>query len=59
MIRWSRCYLLSYDLQVFQLPGTSEQDQLLNQLEQWFHPQQFLPLELKLDLARKLGRDEG
>jgi hypothetical protein len=50
---------LQYDLQVFQLPGTAEQDQLLSQLDQLFHPHYFLPLEIKLDLARKLGRDEG
>jgi hypothetical protein len=44
---------------VFQLPGTTEQEQLIEQLEQRFHPHHFLPLEIKLDLARKLGREQS
>jgi hypothetical protein len=49
----------AYHIQVFQLPGTKEQEQLTEQLEQRFHPHHFLPLEIKLDLARKLGREQS
>jgi hypothetical protein len=49
----------AHHIQVFQLPGTTEQEQLIEQLEQRFHPHHFLPLEIKLDLARKLGREQS
>ncbi len=51
--------MYAYYVQVFQLPGTTEQEQLIEQLEQRFHPHHFLPLEIKLDLARKLGREQS
>jgi len=46
-------------LQMFQIPGTTEEENLLESLKQSLHTNHYLVLELKLNLARKLGRTSG
>jgi len=46
-------------LKVFALSGTSEEEDLVDTLSRTLHPHHHLILELKVNLARKLGRTSG
>ncbi|XP_023332459.1 histone-lysine N-methyltransferase ASHR1 [Eurytemora carolleeae] len=46
-------------LNVFQMPGTDTEESLIRTLEEKLHPTHQLVLDIKINLARKLGRTTG